>query len=142
MGKSASIALQAVVLAGLAGTVGGPSPAVAPPPRAFAAGGEASTLSILTYNVEGLPWPVRSGRAAAARAIADRLRLMRAQGVQPHIVVLQEAFGPDQRAIGLRAGYRYSAAGPGPDMPADDAAAPTPADRAYLADRPMLRGEG
>ena len=50
------------------------------------------TLSVLTYNVKGLPWPLASGRPEAFSAMADRLRDMRAEGRNPHIVVLQEAF--------------------------------------------------
>lgn len=142
MGKAAKVAFQALALLGIVGTVGGPSPAVAPPPaRIIRSGGEGSALSVMTYNVEGLPWPVRSGRADAARAIADRLRGMRAEGVQPHIVVLQEAFGAEQRAIGARAGYRYIV--DGPDAGArPDGGAPTASDRAYVAGQPLLRGEG
>ena len=37
------------------------------PPRA------AADLSVLTYNVKGLPWPLASGRAEALRAIGDEL---------------------------------------------------------------------
>lgn len=126
---------------GLIGTVGGPSPAVAPQPRLLHA--DAAPLSILTYNVEGLPWPVRSGRDAAARAIAERLRLMRAEGAQPHIVVVQEAFGPEQRAIGARAGYRYIVEGPGAEARNREAeAAAGREDRAYIASGSGLMGEG
>jgi endonuclease/exonuclease/phosphatase family metal-dependent hydrolase len=70
------------------------------------------TLSVMTYNVEGLPFPVRLGRSTAAHRIADRLRNMREAGLQPHVVVLQEAFGEAQQAIGREAGYRYIAVGP------------------------------
>ena len=30
------------------------------------------TLSVMTYNVEGLPWPVRSGRGKALKAIGHQ----------------------------------------------------------------------
>ncbi|MGD9811326.1 MAG: endonuclease/exonuclease/phosphatase family protein [Sphingobium sp.] len=69
-------------------------------------------LSVLTYNVKGLPWPVATGRDAAIAAIAERLREERARGRQPRIVILQEAFGDTARQIADRAGYAYVVLGP------------------------------
>jgi len=69
-------------------------------------------FSILTYNVKGLPWPIATGRSEALGAIADRLTLLRREGRQPSIVVLQEAFTEQARAIGSRAGYAYQVHGP------------------------------
>jgi endonuclease/exonuclease/phosphatase family metal-dependent hydrolase len=71
-----------------------------------------SPLSVMTYNIEGLPWPVRFGRDAAFDAIAAGLRDLREQRRQPHVVLLQEAFVDDARAIGAAAGYRYVVDGP------------------------------
>jgi endonuclease/exonuclease/phosphatase family metal-dependent hydrolase len=64
-----------------------------------------SDLSVMTFNVKGLPWPIASGRPMAFSGIAERLRLMRSQGIQPHIVVLQETFTQDAKRIGALAGY-------------------------------------
>lgn len=72
----------------------------------------ASTLSVMTFNVKGLPWPVVSGRAAALEEIGSRLTEMRSQGVQPHVVMLQEAFSDAARTIGERSGYAYNTNGP------------------------------
>lgn len=72
----------------------------------------ASDLSILTYNVEGLPWPLAWNRPAAMRRIASRLAAMRAEDRQPTVVVLQEAFIGEAKAIGARAGYPYQVQGP------------------------------
>lgn len=87
-----------------------PARRIVPPIDAAPLSGD--VLSVLTYNVKGLPWPVASGRAAALSAIAERLRLMRTQGHAPHVVVLQEAFTADAQAIGHAAGYRYIIDGP------------------------------
>ena len=96
-------------------------------------------LSILSYNVEGLPWPIASGRDAAAGTIADRLADMRAAGTQPHIVAIQEAFGQAGKRIGREAGYRYLADGPSDN---DTGAAPVaPQDRAFAAAASPLIGE-
>lgn len=77
-----------------------------------------SNLSLLTYNVKGLPWPIASGRPADLAAIADRLRDLRSRGQAPHVVVLQEAFSSDAQAIGHAAGYRYVVQGPSADLTA------------------------
>lgn len=97
------------------------------------------TLSLLTYNVKGSPWPIASGRPADLDAIAARLRTMRASGQNPGVVVLQEAFDADAKAIAGKAGYRYVVDGPAADQ--RDAIAPTPADKAYLAGRSWSKGE-
>lgn len=97
------------------------------------------TISVMTYNVHGLPWPIADDRSAALSAIASQLRAMRAGGRQPAIVALQEAFVPDAKAIGAAAGYRYIAFG----ADAEDAvSAATPGDRRFVAAGSMWRGEG
>lgn len=106
----------------------------------LAAGATPGQLSLLTYNVEGLPWPVRLGRAAKLRQIGDELAALRMQGRQPHVVVLQEAFSPEAKAIAARAGYRFVADGPA----ATDAGAPaiSAEDRRFAAGASLFRGEG
>lgn len=98
------------------------------------------SISILTYNVKGAPWPVTGGRARDLRAIGERLRVMRSEGRNPQIVVLQEAFSGEARAIARRAGYRFVIYGPGaaeraPGRPSD-------ADGRFLRDRRFWHGEG
>jgi endonuclease/exonuclease/phosphatase family metal-dependent hydrolase len=99
---------------------------------------EPPPLTLLTYNVKGLPWPVTSGRPAALHAIAMQLLQMRREGRQPHLVALQEAFVPEAKAIGREAGYRYVVFGP----PSELAAQPmTAADRAFMSEGSYLIGE-
>lgn len=106
--------------------------AVAPPPSG-------ATLSVMTYNVKGAPWPITHGRARDLRAIGSRLRELRAADRQPHVVLLQEAFSGDARAIATRAGYPFVIAGPGPgDRSASPASA---ADAHFLAGRSLWHGE-
>lgn len=69
-------------------------------------------FSVMTYNVKGLPWPVATGREEPLRLIGERLAQMRAAERQPTIVVLQEAFIDEAKAIGRIAGYRYRVEGP------------------------------
>ena len=96
-------------------------------------------LSVMTYNVRGLPWPIAWGRADALAQIGDRLAALRRAGRQPHILLLQEAFTPEARAIAARAGYAHVVAGPDRRMrgPAPGSAQ----DRAYLARARWDRGE-
>jgi len=79
-------------------------------------------LSVMTYNIEGLPWPVRSGRGADLAAIGARLRQLRDAGRQPHVVLLQEAFSEDAQRIGGDAGYPHIVRGPDAAMAGKSAA--------------------
>ena len=101
--------------------------------------GDAPTLSVMTYNIEGLPFPIRKGRGAAATRIGLELAAMRAAGTQPHVVVLQEAFGTAQKAIGREAGYAYVAFGPGRHARNDEPM--SAADRSFAADARRIKGE-
>ncbi|WP_198355249.1 endonuclease/exonuclease/phosphatase family protein [Sphingomonas sp. MA1305] len=97
------------------------------------------TLSVLTYNVKGLPWPVALGRASAIAKIAGRLRALRRASRAPQIVVLQEAFTAEAQELGTAAGYRYVAAGPDAGEAADGT--PSRADRMFAAGARWWRGE-
>jgi endonuclease/exonuclease/phosphatase family metal-dependent hydrolase len=97
-------------------------------------------LSVMTYNIHGLPWPVAWGRPSAFSQITQRLESLRAEGRQPHIVVLQEAFTQEAQAIGREAGYRYVVNGPSADMVSPERADRT--DAAYLARGSWTHGEG
>ena len=105
-----------------------------------AAAADTGHLSIMTYNVHALPWPLASNRPAAMIAIAARLRLMRLEHRQPDVVALQEAFGDEAKAIGRAAGYRYMAIGPG--IADRSTIATSVADRKFLADGSYFSGEG
>ncbi|WP_156842136.1 endonuclease/exonuclease/phosphatase family protein [Novosphingobium aquimarinum] len=72
----------------------------------------AGSLSVMSYNIKGLPWPVAIGREAAIAAMGQRLAAMRSSGAQPHVVLLQEAFGDSANVLGETAGYKYVITGP------------------------------
>ena len=102
------------------------------------AGAPPRIVSLMTYNVHGLPWPIAEDRTASLSAIAAQFRAMRVARRQPAIVALQEAFVPDAKAIGAAAGYRYSAFG----APAEaSSSATTTDDRRFMAEGSMIRGE-
>jgi endonuclease/exonuclease/phosphatase family metal-dependent hydrolase len=80
-----------------------------PPPVARTASAE---VSVLTYNVRGLPWPFAIGRAAALKAIGRELATLRAEGRQPDIVLIQEGFRGEVADLVKASGYRYWVQGP------------------------------
>jgi endonuclease/exonuclease/phosphatase family metal-dependent hydrolase len=128
----AALALSAVSLFALAPRSGSAAGFAAAP-----APGE--PLSVLTYNVHGLPWPIVEPRADDLAAIGRRLAALRREGRQPSVVVLQEAFTADAARIGAEGGYRFAADGPPADE-TDPAAAVAP-DPAFAAGARALKGE-
>lgn len=114
----------------------GPAP---PAPRPVAPPAQALQISILTYNVHGLPWPLAGRRGAALRAIGRELAAMRRAGRQPDVVLIQEGFREEIADLAKVSGYRFWARGPDradrPPPRADHAAA-------YPAVRYPFSGEG
>jgi endonuclease/exonuclease/phosphatase family metal-dependent hydrolase len=74
-----------------------------------------TALSVMTYNVNGMPWPFAIGRSAAFAKIETRLNALRQQNAQPHVIVLQEAFTDQAKQIAIRSGYHFVANGPSSD---------------------------
>lgn len=110
------------------------------PGSAHAAASITSTpISIMTYNVHGLPWPLASGRSEAFEAMIKRLRALRRAGEQPHIIVLQEAFTSEAQSIGRRSGYPFVVRGPAANDRSPIAA--TARDRAFALNASFLSGE-
>jgi endonuclease/exonuclease/phosphatase family metal-dependent hydrolase len=88
-------------------------------------------VSVLTYNVAGMPWPIACGkksrqvdanneripiacdREKALEAIGDTLGELRQRGIEPDIVMLQEAFIAASAEVASRGGYPNRAVGPG-----------------------------
>lgn len=98
-----------------------------------------TTLSMMTYNIKGLPWPLAFDRDAVLDRIAARLRALRERAQQPHIIVLQEAFMPQAAEMARTSGYRHMTFGPDPLMRSP--IAPAAADQAFLDDARWDRGE-
>ena len=97
-------------------------------------------VSIMTYNVHGLPWPFATGRQDALRAIGTRLAEMRIKGIQPHLVLLQEAFTNDAKAIGVEAGYPFAVTGPAREDRSE--IRPDLSQERYTRDSHWMKGEG
>lgn len=71
-----------------------------------------TTLDVLTYNIEGLAWPARSGRSKELRRIGETLRQLRKSGDAPDVVVFQEMFSRSAVKGVIKADYPALAAGP------------------------------
>lgn len=76
------------------------------------AGERSTSLDVLTYNIEGLQWPARGGRAGSLRAIGAALRTMREAGRAPDVVLFQEVFSPAATRAVIDAGFPAIASGP------------------------------
>lgn len=109
-------------------------------PRATPRTGQTVQLSVLTYNIHGLPWPIADGRGAALRAIGRELAAMRKAGRQPDVVLIQEGFRGEIADLVRVSGYRFWAAGPSRSDPAPEA--PPGRAAAYPAVRYPMAGEG
>jgi endonuclease/exonuclease/phosphatase family metal-dependent hydrolase len=78
----------------------------------YAVAAQSAEISVLTYNVEGLPWPIALGRGRALRAIGRELGEMRREGRQPDVVLIQEGFRSEIEVLVRESGYAYWAQGP------------------------------
>ena len=104
-------------------------------------GGARSTeISVLTYNVRGLPWPLAGGRAKALKAIGAELATMRRDGRQPDVVLIQEGFRGEVGDLVEASGYHYWARGPSRSERASGAGPEN--GRRYAAVRYPSFGEG
>lgn len=72
-----------------------------------------TTIKVLTYNIEGLGWPARSGRATELGQIGAALNALRESGAGPDIVLFQEMFSGSAKNAVAASGYPALASGPG-----------------------------
>lgn len=91
-------------------------PAALPKVETLADGRKAIRLRVLLWNVEGLPWPIRTGREARLARIADWIAARRAEGKGPDILILHKAFIPEASRISLAGNYRSIMPGPDRDI--------------------------
>ena len=133
---SVAATAASVVINSLGPPPGPQSAGPRPPPES----GRPFQISILTYNVHGLPWPIAEGRGEALRAIGRELASMRQAGRQPDVVLIQEGFRGEVSELAKVSGYRYWARGPERDEQPPALASGQAS--AYPAVRYPLAGEG
>lgn len=91
----------------------------------------------MTYNVAGLPWPIKKGRRDALKDIAAEIDKLRAEGRAPDVIVLQEAFTEPAARIG--ADYPHRVRGPLAAERSDTDAPPLSEE--FRRERRFLKGE-
>ena len=69
-------------------------------------------IDVLTYNIEGLPFPARNNRGPQLREIARRLAEFRSSGDGPDIILFQEVFSKAAAQAVTDTGYRSVVTGP------------------------------
>jgi hypothetical protein len=115
-------------------------PAQMPRIETLADGRKAMRLRVLLWNVEGLPWPIRSGREAKLAQIADWIAKRRAAGLGPDILILHKAFTPEASRIATLAGFRSIV--PGPALDQKRRFPPAKAPKGYADAAHWWKGEG
>ena len=93
-------------------------------------------IDVLTYNVEGLPWPARGGRGDSLRAIGATLAALRAQAAAPDVLLFQEVFTHQARRAVEASGYPTIVPGPQRSQPR-----PRAFDRSLPGNANVRRGE-
>lgn len=92
----------------LACSAAAPLPTVQSPDGRF----RSATIRVLTYNIEGLGFPARSGRATELRQIGEHLSAMQKAGTGPDIVLFQEMFSTAAKKAVASSGYPAIESGP------------------------------
>ncbi|MEX0300432.1 MAG: endonuclease/exonuclease/phosphatase family protein, partial [Kordiimonas sp.] len=69
-------------------------------------------LRVLSYNINGLPAPIKTGKQPHYKRMVEMLKERRAEGSQPHVVLLQEAFDKKSEIVAKETGYKYVLKGP------------------------------
>lgn len=103
-------------------------------------GRKAMRLRVLFWNVEGLPWPIRSGREAKLARMAGWIAQRRAAGRSPDILILHKAFTPEASRIATLAGFRSIV--PGPALGQERNLPPAAPPAGYAEGSRWAKGEG
>lgn len=96
-------------------------------------------FTVLTYNVEGLPWPARARRGPRLRLIERQLAAMKRARTAPDIVLIQEAFSREAISIARNSGYANVLPGPGRRDRRLTLSAPVSVE--HVRERRLVRGE-
>lgn len=89
-----------------------PQPARHAPAVTIVDGTASMEISVVTYNVAGLPFPARSGTGNAMARIRKAIEAEWAGDRRPDLLLLQEAFVPSASRLTTTAGYHIHLRGP------------------------------
>lgn len=80
--------------------------------RDEARGIASAEISVMTYNMQGLPWPAGKGRGAALKAMQAELGALHKRGEAPDIILFQEMFSGAAKQAVAGSGYGAIVSGP------------------------------
>lgn len=69
-------------------------------------------FNMMSYNVNGLPWPLKKNKAPLFEEMARIIQEQRGRGAAPQVLVIQEGFRGDFKRFVENSGYKYVIKGP------------------------------
>ena len=75
---------------------------------------------LMSYNVNGLPWPLKKNKAPLFDEMARIFQEQHGRGAAPHVLVVQEGFRGDVKHFIENAGYKFVQKGPSSKVHRDD----------------------
>lgn len=73
---------------------------------------QAKSLKVMSYNVNGLPWPIKKNKRPLLMEIARIIKEQREIGTAPDVLLIQEGFRPEVKEMVAAMGYPYVFKGP------------------------------
>ncbi len=73
---------------------------------------QSKSLRVMSYNVNGLPWPLEKDKRPLFLEIARIIKEKREKGTAPHVLLIQEGFRPETKEMIAAMGYPYVFKGP------------------------------
>lgn len=135
--KGVAACLLAILACLMGGCVSYPAERTIELSALAASGTPPTTLSVMTYNMEGLGWPARSGRKRFLSAMSEEFARMEAAGKLPDVIVFQEAFSTSALRTAASTPHPFFVPGP---RAATRSGLPKTSDP-VLRKRNVLRGE-
>jgi exonuclease III len=96
-------------------------------------------LTVLTYNIAALPWPLKENTDRRLRLTRQELSEWQLSGSAPDIILFQEAFTPESQSMIQNIGYQYTLWGPDEETSVQLYIAP---EETCVSDQSILKGEG
>lgn len=75
-------------------------------------------LTVLTFNVAGLPWPASKDRAVVMPAIGQHIAALADEGFPVDVILIQEGFIAETEMIADALAFAYRVTGAGPELKA------------------------
>jgi endonuclease/exonuclease/phosphatase family metal-dependent hydrolase len=73
---------------------------------------ESVELKVMSYNINGLPWPLKKNKKPLFMEIARLINLQKKDGTAPDVILIQEGFRPETKDMIAALDYPYVFKGP------------------------------